>query len=104
MKKDIGSRLRETRLERGLKAKDVAINISITPSALSDLEHGRSKPSWTTLERLCDLYNVPMSYILCEEDTIGTLIDKKLNQINLSDEDKIRIADKIVAMIKLLEQ
>lgn len=104
MCRSIGSRLREVRMDRGMKAKDVAISVFITPSALSDLEHDRSKPSWNTLEKLCDLYNVPMSYILCEEDTIGTLIDKKLNQMNLSEQDKIRIADKIVAMIKLLEQ
>lgn len=104
MCRTIGSRLREVRMDRGMKAKDVAANIFITSSALSDLEHDRSKPSWNTLEKLCKLYNVSMSYILCEEDTIGTLIDKKLNQINLSEEDKIRIADKIVAMIKLLEQ
>lgn len=104
MCRSIGSRLREVRMDRGMKAKDVAISVFITPSALSDLEHDRLKPSWNTLEKLCDLYNVPMSYILCEEDTIGTLIDKKLNQINLTDEDKIRIANKIVAMIKLLEQ
>jgi transcriptional regulator with XRE-family HTH domain len=46
---DIGSRLREERERQGLSLRKLAGRLDISPSALSQIETGRSRPSVSTL-------------------------------------------------------
>lgn len=101
---EMGLKLRKARMDRGLKAKDVAEKIGITSSSLSDMEHDRSKPSYTNLGKLSKLYNIPIAYFVSEEETLGMLIDSKINQLNLSYEEKEKIADKLIDLYKLMQQ
>src|SRR4249919_3617763 len=46
---DIGARLREERTRRGLSLRKLASILGLSPSALSQIETGRSRPSVSTL-------------------------------------------------------
>ncbi|HXF72855.1 MAG TPA: XRE family transcriptional regulator [Actinomycetota bacterium] len=46
---DIGARLREERRRRGISQRDLAHRLGLSPSLISQIETGRSKPSVSTL-------------------------------------------------------
>lgn len=56
----VGARIREVRMQRGLKAKDVAHLAEITPSLLSQVENGLSNPSINTLRAIARALDVPI--------------------------------------------
>ncbi|MBB6100086.1 transcriptional regulator with XRE-family HTH domain [Deinobacterium chartae] len=57
-------RLRELRVERQLRLKDVAANAGISVPYLSDLERGRTNPSLETLQTLAGAYNITVHDLL----------------------------------------
>ena len=79
---DFGTRLRETRLEKGLKAKAVCIDlqksgIKIDEPMLSRFEHGYALPNGKTVAKLAEIYAVSVEYLLTgnlsdEAETIET--------------------------------
>lgn len=84
--------LREAAME---KQSDVAKAVFVSPSAISQYEHGRTTPSRSTLEALAKHFNVTTDYLLgtspnpdledtmnkmyCDGITISNLLDKCLN-------------------------
>ncbi len=79
---DVGARLRKVREERGLTVREVCRRVEITPSALSQIETGRSRPSVGTLYALVaeldvsldDLFRLPVTDIVAavvEEPPVG---------------------------------
>ncbi len=65
----IGRRLRMRRDEIGLTAQEVAALAGLSPSQLSRLEHGRHRPTWETVERICAVLG--LSIVLREEVIAG---------------------------------
>jgi transcriptional regulator with XRE-family HTH domain len=54
-----GARLRAMRAERGVKLKDMATSLGVTPAYLSALEHGqRGQPSRYFVRRVCTFFNI----------------------------------------------
>lgn len=84
--------LREAAME---KQSDVAKAVFVSPSAISQYEHGRTTPSRSTLEALAKHFNVTTDYLLgtspnpdledtmnqmyCDGITVSNLLDKCLN-------------------------
>lgn len=84
--------LREAAME---KQSDVAKAVFVSPSAISQYEHGRTTPSRSTLEALAKHFNVTTDYLLgtsrypeleetmnqiyCDSITVSNLLDKCLN-------------------------
>jgi transcriptional regulator with XRE-family HTH domain len=60
----LGTRLREARELKRLKQIDVAPLIGITSQALSNYERGDRDPDTDTLNKLADIYNVTVDYLL----------------------------------------
>src|SRR3954447_19774801 len=56
----IGRRLAELRVRRGVRAAELARQISVTPSLISQIERGQSRPSVTTLFALAQALEVPV--------------------------------------------
>lgn len=56
----IGERLAHLRAERKLKISDIARRISVSPSLISQIERGQSRPSVTTLFALAQVLEVPV--------------------------------------------
>lgn len=57
-------RLRELRLEKGLKQKDIANAINLTVRAISNYEQGIREPSLDILKRLCKFFDVTSDYLI----------------------------------------
>ncbi|KPW03632.1 helix-turn-helix domain-containing protein [Pseudoalteromonas sp. P1-8] len=86
-------RLKQARTKSGISQKQLGILIGIDESSASGrmnhYEKGRHIPDLTTLKKVADELNVPLSYFLCEDETTAELIieiskldtDKKLELI-----------------------
>jgi len=58
---DVGSRLRELRLERGKSMRALARASGLSTNALSMIERGRTSPSVSTLYKIADALEVPIT-------------------------------------------
>jgi transcriptional regulator with XRE-family HTH domain len=58
------SRIQDARTAAGIKAKDAADLLKITPEYLSMVENGQRCPSQKLLVRMTTLYRVPVSSFL----------------------------------------
>jgi transcriptional regulator with XRE-family HTH domain len=54
----IGKKVKEERLKRNLKQKDLAARIGISNTYLSDIEHDRVNPSLNTLKNISNALNL----------------------------------------------
>lgn len=74
------SRLKEARKKRGLTLREVADQIGISESAVSNIERGRNKPSGSTLALFCQKLHISESWLrtgegeMEEKDLIGDLV------------------------------
>lgn len=84
--------LRNLRKSKKLSQKQFAQAVFISPSAVSQYETGRTRPSRDTLERIAKFFDVSTDYLLgsspnaaledlmnqdyCEGITVSTLVDK----------------------------
>lgn len=57
-------RLKELRIERGLKLKDVANFLNVTIRTISRYEDGSREPSVEMIIKFCKLYEVTSDYLL----------------------------------------
>lgn len=64
MTADIGTRLREARLERGLSLRSVAQALGVSASLISQVETGKTQPSVSTLYAMVNHLGVSMDELL----------------------------------------
>ncbi|PRX48378.1 XRE family transcriptional regulator [Prauserella shujinwangii] len=58
---ELGARLRALRTERGVSLRALAGSLGISPSALSQMERGKMRPSVTRLFQIVSLLDVPLA-------------------------------------------
>ncbi len=63
---DIGKNIKILRVSAGLKQKELASNVDVSPSYLSLIEAGKKEPSLSLLKKISDILNVPVGYLLWE--------------------------------------
>lgn len=68
---ELGEKLRRARLEAGLSQRQLCGG-EITRNMLSQIEHGVSNPSMSTLRYLAGRLGLPVSYFLDEEGTVSS--------------------------------
>ena len=61
-------RLRELRIEKGLKQKEVAEYLGMTAKGYAFYELGEREPSIETILKLCDYFDVTADYLLGRKD------------------------------------
>lgn len=61
-------RLREQRLEKGLKQKQLAEAVGTTDDSIYSWEKGRSQPSVEQIHLLCRCLNISADYLIGLED------------------------------------
>jgi transcriptional regulator with XRE-family HTH domain len=77
MFKKIGQRIRQVRLDQGIKQKDLARRIGISQGALTNFELGRRKISLEWLLKIARALEVPVGYFVSaveapvEESSLG---------------------------------
>lgn len=64
-----GRRLKELRLSKSLKIKDVAFEIGLSLMAYNHYEWGDREPSIDVLNKLCDYFDVSSDYLIGRTDS-----------------------------------
>jgi len=64
---ELGRRLKAIQEELGLKQKEFAAGLGITPSYLSEIEKDKKKPGYKLLKRLYEKYNVSLNWLIAED-------------------------------------
>ena len=54
----------ELRIKKGIQAKQLALEIGVSPATVSDWEHGRKNPTGARLKKLAEYFNVDEGFIL----------------------------------------
>lgn len=54
----------ELRTKKGIQAKQLAIDIGVSPATVSDWEHGRKNPTGARLKKLADYFKVDEGFVL----------------------------------------
>src|SRR5919198_2801325 len=69
---DVGQELRAQREEKGLSLRELARRLSISPSALSQIETGRSRPSVSTLYSIVSELGLSFDELFAHSAKVGT--------------------------------
>lgn len=64
LKKALGSRIRQLRVERNILQQDLASMCNFEKSNMARLEAGRSNPKFLTLHKISIALNVPLSQLV----------------------------------------
>lgn len=59
----LGPRLKEIRMKTGLSLREIARQLNVSPSFVSQIENGKSQPSVATLYALAKLLSVPVDVL-----------------------------------------
>lgn len=59
-----GERLRELRIDRDIKQDEIAQHLGITRQAYGKYESDERQPSYNTLIKIADYYNISLDYLL----------------------------------------
>ena len=100
----ISSKIKDLRINAGLKAEAVAHDLNMSKSAFSQLENGKTEISVTKLEEIAAYYDKPLTYFVAEHPNSVFNIDKVKNstingtQVNNHNIDS-RIVDAIVEIV-----
>lgn len=65
---DFKARIKQLRIEHGLSQKQLAINTSLTETAIQNYEYGNRKPAFDVLIALADYFNVSLDYLVGRSD------------------------------------
>lgn len=66
----IGEKVKKYRTEKNLTVKELAARAQITPSMLSQIEHGQANPSLNTIRLLAKELDTPMFRFFVDEDKL----------------------------------
>ena len=61
---DIGQAIKILRLQRGMTQGQLAARCGMSANALCSLEKGRAYPPMATVEKLCQAFDIPQSFLL----------------------------------------
>lgn len=76
---EIGSRLAAHRGQRGMKVSELARQIGVSPSLISQIERGQSQPSVSTLFSLAEALEVPVdAFFRDAEHSVAPARDERL--------------------------
>ena len=83
----LSTRLRELRLNKGLRQEQVAKLIGVSKSAISAYENDTKEPSFEILVRLANLYRVSTDYLL------GQTNSRSVNLSGLSEQEAALVCE-----------
>lgn len=77
---DVGSRLRELRMERGLSMRALARVSGLSTNALSMIERARTSPSVSTLYKIASALGVPITAFFRQESQRQEIVFRKADK------------------------
>ena len=99
---EIGKKLRELRISKGLTQEYIANMANVNTSHISNIENNRAKISLSTLIHVCNALNTTIDYILNEEYTDSLSVLDQTILIELKRCDK-NTKEKILKIIRILQ-
>lgn len=72
----LAAQLRALRLAARLTLREACARASLSPSALSDIERGRRRPSLEALEQLLAAYQMRLAILPARPPAVATLLDR----------------------------
>jgi transcriptional regulator with XRE-family HTH domain len=82
---NLGKRIQDLRRRRGLTTGELATRVRVTSGFISQLEHSKTDPSLQTLQRVAAALQVPLSFLLLDDETKPQVIRKgERNVIHVS--------------------
>ncbi len=84
---DISTKLRDLRLEKNLKQKEVAKALNIATNTLSQFENNKGRPSLDVLLAFADFFGCSIDYLVGREDDFGN-VSVSSSQSDLSKDEK----------------
>ena len=70
-------RIKQLRADRGWSQQEFANRMGVTRSAVGNWEQGLREPDYTTLERVADLFNCEMQYLIGERPASDLSLDER---------------------------
>ena len=65
-----GKKLSELRKQKGLSQEELAIDLNLSQSSISNYEAGVTKPDTDILQKIAEYFKVPIAYFFSDENTI----------------------------------
>ena len=81
MSNEIGNRIREARVQAGLKQKELAEKIGVSESRVSQYEKGSQNPRIGTLLKIADALEISVQY-LCGDQWESINMKQEMNLIH----------------------
>lgn len=77
----ISTRLRERRIEMGISIKELSEKTGLTSGFISQIEHGITEPSITSLRNIANVLGVPVFYFLLDDINVSPVVKKDERRI-----------------------
>lgn len=82
--KEVGKRIRIIRNAKNLDQKEFADKIETTVSSLSNWENGRNYPKPVYIERICEIFGYPVSYLTVNtKERVTELVERLEHDVNV---------------------
>ena len=82
-KNTIALKIKTMRMSRRMTQVDLAKAINQSQSSITMYETGRREPDFETLEALADVFNVPLSSLVCDDENNDEPADVKAPEIRI---------------------
>lgn len=104
--KTLGEKLKEARLNKGLKQMDVATKLACAPTSLTNWENGKVNPSFDVLSKLCSIYEIePLSLLdkQYEYSDIAAIAGKPVPERSYEEQLALTFSEPILARLLLTD-
>ncbi|MDR0233130.1 MAG: helix-turn-helix domain-containing protein [Dysgonamonadaceae bacterium] len=103
-----GKKLSELRKQMGLSQEQLAIDLNISQSSISNYESGVTKPDTDILQKMAEYFKVPVAYFFSDEKTIFYTNENSGNIGNFNNSTFNIVSEKLIELyerrIKDLEE
>jgi len=98
---EIGTRIREIRLNNKMKINELANAIGISRVYLSDIERNIKLPTLELLQRICNYFSITLSEFFAEDKPkVEPELIYLLNEIKKLTPEEIRLLTKLIQSMK----
>ena len=97
-----GKKLVDLRKQKGISQEQLAIDLNISQSSISNYELGVTKPDVDILKKICDYFNVPIAYMFSDEKLIFHTVENHGGNSGYMINSTLNIyADKLIELYEL---
>jgi transcriptional regulator with XRE-family HTH domain len=86
----LGKKIEDLRRKRELTSRELAANVQVTSSLISQIEHDKTSPSLDTLRRIARALGVPLTYLLLEDDLEPQVVRKRERHVIHLEDSQLR--------------